>query len=232
MRLCVIPARGGSKRIPRKNIKSFNGKPIIFWSIEAALKCPAIDHLIVSTDDEMIADVARSFNAEVPFFRPKSLSDDFTNTNEVMAHAVSWFEKHIAQTSLVCCLYPTAPFVTPGDLENSFSKIAQSDADYCFSMTTYAFPTQRAMRVTSSGVLQMIYPEHLHTRSQDLEERYHDAGQFYWGKPEAWIEMRPILGGSAIPFILPRSRVQDIDTIEDWETAELMLLSMSAKKYL
>lgn len=222
MKLAVIPARGGSKRIPRKNIKAFRGKPMIGWSIQAAIDSACFDRIVVSTDDDEIAEVATRLGAEVPFMRPSGLADDHTGTVPVIAHAVGWQQQHGDAPTLACCLYATAPFVRPQDLRRGLELLSAQDSDYAFSVTSYAFPIQRALRVTDGNRVEMFYPEHFNTRSQDLEEAWHDAGQFYWGKAEAWTAGKPIFSRDAVPVALPRSRVQDIDTPEDWERAELM----------
>jgi N-acylneuraminate cytidylyltransferase len=222
MRLAVIPARGGSKRIPRKNIKSFCGKPMIAWSIEEAQKSGCFDRIIVSTDDAEIADVAVSCGADVPFMRPPELSDDHTTTIPVIAHAVAWQRSHGELPTQVCCIYATAPFILADDLRQGCAVLEQGDCDYVFSVTRYAAPIQRAIRITSVGRVEMFSPEHINTRSQDLEEAYHDAGQFYWGRAEAWLLGRPIFSHDAMPLIIARYRVQDIDTPEDWQRAALM----------
>lgn len=222
MKFAVIPARGGSKRIPRKNIKSFGGKPMIAWSIEAALESECFDQVIVSTDDSEIAKVAVEYGATVPFTRPQNLSDDHTGTIPVIRHSIQWLQTNHKDVEYVCCLYATAPFVRPGDISTGLTSLIESDADYAFSVTSYGFPVQRAIRVTSAGRVEMLYPEHLETRSQDLEEVYHDAGQFYWGRAHAWQDDGVVFSQKAVPVYLPRKRVQDIDTPEDWECAELM----------
>lgn len=222
MRLAVIPARGGSKRIPKKNIRSFHGKPIIAWSIEVALESGCFDKIIVSTDDEEIMEVARATGAEVPFVRPANLSDDYTPTLPVVKHAVDWVNQNIGPVRWVCCLYATAPFIQAQALRDGFDKLSASQADYCFSATSFPFPIQRAMRLTANDHVEMFCPEQIAARSQDLEDAYHDAGQFYWGTAEAWMEERPIFSPTARALILPRHLVQDIDTLEDWRRAELM----------
>lgn len=226
MRLAVIPARGGSKRIPRKNIRPFGGQPMIAWSIQAARASGCFERILVSTDDAEIADVARAFGAEVPFMRPPELSDDFTGTIPVIAHAARWQAQHGEGPSAVCCLYATAPFVRAADLQAGWAALQGSDAAYAFSVTSYAFPIQRAIRLTPEGRVAMFHPEHFGTRSQDLEEAFHDAGQFYWGRAEAWVGGLPIFTPQAVPVMLPRHRVQDIDTPEDWERAEWLFKAM------
>lgn len=229
MRLAVIPARGGSKRIPRKNIKPFCGLPIIAWSIKAALQSQCFDRVIVSTDDAEIAQVAQAHGAEVPFVRPPELSDDHTGTIPVIAHAIQWQNRHGTPATEVCCLYATAPFVQASDLQRGLQVLHSSGADYAISVTSYAFPIQRAIRITPEQRIEMFQPEHFGTRSQDLEEAWHDAGQFYWGKAQAWLQGKPLFSLDAAPVPLPRHRVQDIDTPEDWERAEWLFKAMQAQ---
>mgnify|MGYP000928862132 CR=1 FL=1 len=226
MKLAVIPARGGSKRIPRKNIKMFDGKPMIAWSIEAAIQSNSFDRIIVSTDDQEIAEVAINYGAEVPFMRPAELSGDHTATIPVIAHAIQWQQSHGQKASNVCCIFATAPFIQTEDLKRGLDALENSTCDYVFSATSYAFPIQRAIRITSSKRAEMFNPEHFNTRSQDLEEAYHDAGQFYWGRAEAWLEGKHFFTPNSSSIILPRYRVQDIDTAEDWERAEWMSKAM------
>lgn len=228
-RVGIIPARGGSKRIPRKNVKDFCGKPMIAWSIEAAKASGCFDQIIVSTDDDEIAKVAREWEATVPFIRPAALSDDFTGTLPVIRHAVEWLAEHDAPVEYACCLYATAPFVSANDLQRGFRLIQDTGSSYAFSVTSYAFPIQRAIRITENGRVAMFNPEHFHTRSQDLEEAWHDAGQFYWGTAEAWCKELPIFEENSVPVKLPRHRVQDIDTPEDWVRAEWLFRAMLAE---
>lgn len=226
MRLAIIPARGGSKRIPRKNIKPFCGRPMIAWPIEAARKSGCFDRIIVSTDDVEIAELARKCGAEAPFVRPAELSDDHTGTIPVIAQAIQWQQQHGEAPAEVCCIYATAPFLHTEDLCRGLEILEQSGSDYAFSVTSYAFPIQRAVRITASNRVEMFYPEYFNTRSQDLEQAWHDAGQFYWGRAEAWLSGRPIFSADSVPVILPRHRVQDIDTPEDWERAEWIFRTM------
>jgi len=221
MKLAVIPARGGSKRIPNKNIKQFCGKPIISWSIDAALQSDCFDQVVVSTDDAEIADVALKCGAQVPFIRPASLSDDHTTTTAVIAHAIDWFAAQGEAPEQVCCLYATAPFMTAEDLRAGLRVLTESGVDYAFSVTSYSFPIQRAIRITSGQRIEMFNPESFNSRSQDMEEAFHDAGQFYWGRATAWQKNIAIFGSTSSPVLLPRYRVQDIDTEEDWLDAEL-----------
>jgi pseudaminic acid cytidylyltransferase len=222
MKVAIIPARGGSERIPRKNIKPFLGKPIIAYSIETVLRSKLFDRVIVSTDDLGIVDVACRFGAECPFVRPYALSDSFTGTNAVVKHAIEWLHNQGVAVEYACCIYATAPFLQAGYLEEGFGRLLQSDRLYAFSVTTFPFPIQRAIRITPNGDIEPMYPTTIMKRSQDLEEAYHDAGQFYWGKAEAFLEEVPIFSAASVPVILPRYLVQDIDTPEDWERAELM----------
>ena len=223
MKLCVIPARGGSKRIPRKNIREFCGKPMIAWSIKAAQASGCFDQIIVSTDDAAIAEVARKLGAEVPFMRPVKLADDFAGTTPVIAHAVQWHQDHGQELTAVCCLYATAPFVEPVDIKRGLDLLDQTAVDrFVFTATDYGSPIQRALRIDlASGIAQMRQPEQFSESSQDIEPAFHDAGQFYWGRPQAWLHSENLFEGSK-PLLLPRWRVQDIDTEDDWTRAELM----------
>lgn len=229
MKLAVIPARGGSKRIPRKNIKMFCGKPMIAWSIEAALQSGCFDKVIVSTDDEEIAEVARQYGASVPFMRPAELSDDYTGTIPVIRQAIEWCKANGFDARQVCCLYATAPFVSPEDLRRGLGILEQTGGQYAFSVTSYAFPIQRAIRLTGAGHVEMFNAEHFNTRSQDLEESYHDAGQFYWGLASAWLQEKMIFSPESSAVLLPRHRVQDIDTPEDWIRAEWLYKAFQAE---
>ena len=229
MKLCVIPARGGSKRIPFKNIKMFCGRPMISWSIDAALQSGCFDQVVVSTDHAEIAEVARHFGALVPFIRPAALSDDFTGTTTVIGHAINWFVSQGEAPEQVCCLYATAPFATAEDLRAGLEVLTESRADYAFSVTSYAFPIQRAIRIKSDQHIEMFNPENLNARSQDLETAYHDAGQFYWGRAQAWLQGKMIFSPTSMPVLLPRYRVQDIDTDEDWLMAEFLFRALNIK---
>ena len=222
MNVCVIPARGGSKRIPNKNIKNFCGKPIIAWSIETALQSGCFDQVIVSTDDEKIAEVARKYGAKVPFFRPSELADDYTGTVAVIQSAVQWFADNQTMPELVCCLYATAPFVCPDDLKRGLEKIKAEKSDYVFSVASFESPIQRAIKINDHGRVEMLYPENINERSQDLVEAFYNAGQFYWGQAKAWKEGKRVLTGDSVPLVISRGRAQDIDTLEDWEHAELL----------
>ena len=229
MKLAIIPARGGSKRIPRKNIKLFCAKPMIAWSIEAALQSGCFDQVIVSTDDQEIAEVARQYGATVPFMRPTELSDDHTSTVPVIQHAIEWVNAQGQPVEQACCMYATAPFVSAEDINRGLEILDATQSDYAFSVTSYAFPIQRAIRLNDEGRVQMFNPEYFNTRSQDLEEAFHDAGQFYWGTVDAWLQGRMIFGTGSVPVPLPRHRVQDIDTPEDWVRAEWLFKAMQAE---
>ena len=222
MNICVIPARAGSRRISRKNIKEFNGKPIIAYSIEAALKSNCFSQVIVSTDDDEISEVAKKYGAHVPFVRPDELSNDYVGTIPVIKHTIEWMEKNDNHIENVCCLYATAPFIQSKIISKAYQQLKNSSADYCFSVTSFAFPIQRAIRIVQDNKVDMFYPEHFNTRSQDLEEACHDAGQFYWGKAQAFKAELPLFSEVATPYVLPRYLVQDIDTMEDWIRAEAM----------
>ena len=220
--IAIIPARGGSKRIPRKNIREFCGKPMIAWSIQAARQAGTFDHVIVSTDDQEIAEVARQWGAVVPFFRPAELSDDHTATRPVVNHAIREAEALYGPVDYVCCIYATAPFLRGSDIVDGFRKLVEVGSDFAFSVASFPYPIQRAIRIADQGRVDMFYPEHRSSRSQDLEEAYHDAGQFYWGRTNAFKQDLPTFSEHAVPVVLPRHRVQDIDTQEDWRMAELL----------
>lgn len=229
MRLAIIPARGGSKRIPRKNVRPFCGKPIIVWSVEAALRSGCFDKVLVSTDDAEIAAIALQHGADVPFMRPAELSGDHVATIAVVAHAIEQVAKQGEVSDPVCCIYATAPFVTAQDLRHGLDVLARADCDYVFPATRYPFPIQRAVRLDPDGHVAMFEPAMFNTRSQDLEEAWHDAGQFYWGRADAWRTGRPIFGPASVALRMPRHRVQDIDTPDDWLRAEWMFRAMQAE---
>jgi pseudaminic acid cytidylyltransferase len=222
MRVAIIPARGGSKRIPKKNIKEFCGKPMIAWSIEAAKSSDCFDRIIVSTDSQEIANVAKNFGAEVPFVRPANLSDDHTTVGPVINHAIKFLSQNGCELDEVCCIYATAPFIQPSEIRTGLYKLQNLDCDFSFSVCSYQFPIQRAFSVLGEVGVSMYKPNEFNTRSQDLEEAYHDAGQFYWGYPNSWGNNIKMFSERSAPVILPHYRVQDIDTIEDWIRAELL----------
>ena len=229
MRVAIIPARGGSKRILRKNIKPFAGLPIIAHSIKAAQESKLFDRIVVTTDDDEIAAIARSFGAEIPFMRPKELSDDHTATIPVIAHAIQTLQANGEVIDVACCIYATAPFIRAQDIISAYNALITQNKQYAFPVTTFPFPIWRGVKRNDGGDIEMFWPQHFVTRSQDLEEAYHDVGQFYWGTPEAWLSGKPIFSDAATTIVLPRHLVQDIDTLEDWTRAELMykVLSLS-----
>lgn len=222
MNVCIIPARGGSKRIPKKNIREFCGKPMIAHSIEAAKASGAFERIIVTTDSAEIAGVARQWGAEVPFMRPPEFSDDHATTDAVIIHALKCLKEGGVGVEYACCLYATAPFVQPDYLNKGLELLKSTGATTGFSVTTFPSPIFRGLRINEAGFLEMIWPEHRLTRSQDLPEAYHDAGQFYWLNVTKYMEAPRIYATDSVPIILPRHLVQDIDTFEDWTRAEMM----------
>lgn len=222
MNVAIIPARGGSKRIPRKNIRSFAGLPMVAHSIRCALGSGLFDRVIVSTDDSEIAALALQYGAEVPFVRPTALADDLTATAAVIAHALSWFAVQSVDVDCACCIYATAPFLRAEDLERGLVLLRSGLWRYVFAATSYEFPVYRSFRQEPSGGVGMLFPEHYESRSQDLPEVMHDAGQFYWATPETWAHSPKIFEEGSTIVRIPRWRAQDIDTEEDWARAEAM----------
>lgn len=231
MNVAIIPARGGSKRIPRKNVRDFRGKPVIAWSIEAAKASGCFDRIVVSTDDDEVAAVAARFGAEVPFRRPAELATDQAATLPVIAHAVDWLAANGPAPDAACCIYATAPLLSAEDLRRGLALLRQAgpDVDYVFTCAHFERAPQRALTRDAAGQVKMLQPEHEYTRSQDLPETFHDAGQFYWGTGAAWRDRRAIYG-KALPLLIPRERVQDIDTPEDWARAELLHAMLTEKR--
>ena len=227
--VAIIPARGGSKRIPNKNIKLFAGQPIISYSIRVAQDTGLFDRIIVSTDSPEIADIVREYGADVPFLRPAELANDFASTDEVVCHAIDWVAKEGRQPEFICCIYATAPFIQGSYLKQGYDKIVSSGATSVFSVTTYPYPIYRSLKITEKGCIEMIWPEYKDSRSQDLPEAYHDAGQFYWANTNKFMQERVLFSKDSLPVILPSYLVQDIDTMEDWEKAEMMFVAMKAK---
>jgi len=219
MKIAVIPARGGSKRIPRKNIKNFCGKPMIAWAVSVAKESGLFDRVIVSTDDTEVANIARDYGAETPFIRPEGLSDDLTPTVPVISHAVKSCLDMGWTVDYVCCIYPCTPFLQVDDLVASFDLLNERDADFVYPITEYAHPIQRAMRYLPTGEMQFFSPQFELTRTQDLEMAYHDAGQFYWGKSSAWLEQKK-MHSAGLGMPIPNWRVVDIDSPDDWIRAE------------
>lgn len=218
--LCIIPARGGSKRIPRKNIKQFMGKPIIAYSIEAALNSGVFDEVMVSTDDEEIAGVARQFGASVPFLRSAETSNDYATTVDVLLEVVNKYKEQGKVFKTICCLYSTAPFVTSERLKEASSQISDS-IDACFTIVQYSYPIQRSLRINEDNCVEMRFPEHLKSRTQDLEKVYHDAGQFYFVKTDSLVNEKTVWCKRTAPLILSELEVQDLDTLTDWQLAEM-----------
>ena len=227
--VAVIPARGGSKRIPNKSIRIFAGKPIIAYSIMAAKACGFFDKVIVSTDSFEIAEVASANGAEAPFIRPKELADDYIGTAPVLLHALNWLKEKGMSPNYFCCIYATAPFLQPQYLRKGYDLLHRNKATSAFSVSTFSFPIFRALKVNTDGRLEMFWNEYRETRSQDLPESYHDAGQFYWADTEKFLVEKTLYSENSLPVILPRHLVQDIDTLEDWETAELMYQAVALK---
>lgn len=225
MQIAVIPARGGSKRIPRKNILPFGGQPMISWAIAAARDSGLFAQIVVSTDDAEIAQVARDAGAQVPFMRPAALSDDMSPTRGVINHAITQVENATgARVQTVCCIYATAALITAGDIQAARSLLVRdAQTRFVFAAASYPHPVQRAMVETGQGGVEMLFPQHAKTRSQDLPETFHDAGMFYWGHRDAFVEEHPMFSPRSQPYVIPRTRAQDIDTPEDWAFAEALL---------
>lgn len=232
MRLAIIPARGGSKRIPRKNIKPFCGKPIIAWSIAAARASGCFNRIVVSTDDDEIAAVARAEGAETPFRRPAALADDHTGTMAVVAHAVQAMETQGPAFDHICCIYATAPLLQPSTLRAAYERLVSAGAPFAFGVASYGHPIQRALRLGSDGIASMFEPVHATARSQDLEPAFHDAGQFCWGTRDAFLAgASPLSSETSVAVVLPRYRVVDIDTPEDWDLAEALHRALASKGF-
>lgn len=219
MNIAIITARGGSKRIPRKNIKDFCGKPILAYSIEAAIKSYIFDEVMVSTDDEEIAEIARHYGASVPFMRSAKTSDDYATTADVIKEVLENYDKQGKNYDYFCCIYPTAPFVTPDKLINAYQKLLIEQAESLMTVVEYSYPPQRSLKI-ENGRLMMNYPEHKRTRSQDLSPIYHDCGQFYFVKTSEFLSEGEMIGSNTIPLIVDELEVQDIDTMKDWIIAE------------
>lgn len=230
MNLCVIPARGGSKRILKKNIKNFSGKPIILWSIELAIKSKCFDKIIVSSDDQEIIDIAKKHYIDAPFVRPKELSDDFTGTVPVIAHAIKSQITKSFNPTYVCCLYATAPLIKLKYLKKGLAILRKHNAEYVFAATDYSYPIQRSFKILKNNKIEMFKSNSVNFRSQELEKFYHDAGQFYWGKTQSWLDQKPILSNKSKPIILPRHLAQDIDNLDDWKIAEAIFKSYYKNK--
>ncbi len=221
MKIAIIPARGGSKRIPGKNSKLFCGKPMIAWAIGCAIESKMFDKVIVSTEDESIANLSRNAGAEIPFLRPAYLADDFTPTVPVIAHAIDSCQLMGWNIEYACCIYPCAPFLLISDLVDAFELMQVTGANFAYPVTDYAHPIQRALRRLPAGQMQFFLPEYELSRTQDLEKSYHDTGQFYWGKASSW-QSNMKMHTDGVGMLVPNWRVVDIDTDDDWKRAELL----------
>jgi pseudaminic acid cytidylyltransferase len=226
--IAVIPARGGSKRIPRKNVKPFLGKPMITYAISTALESGLFDHVIVSTDDDEISEVAISFGAEVPFLRPASLSDDYTVTVTVVQHAITKCSDIGWASDYVCCIYPCVPLLQTTDLQRSLQIFLDSNAKFCYPVVEFESPIQRALLMDNNGGLSFVNPKDELTRTQDLVTTFHDAGQFYWGSTESWLSETK-MHSNAVGYPIPTWRTIDIDTFDDWKRAEILAKSLDSK---
>ncbi|MCC5853775.1 MAG: pseudaminic acid cytidylyltransferase [Alkalimonas sp.] len=223
MTVAIIPARGGSKRIPRKNIQHFCGAPMLSYPIRAAQQSGCIERILVSTDDEEIAAIARQFGAEVPFIRPDDLADDHTGTTAVVRHALQWLQARQELPDYACCLYATTPLLQAGDLAKGLAMLQASEQHFVFSAARFSFPIQRALLQTPAGGITPFDPDSIGKRSQDLPETFHDAGQFYWGRSTSWLDgQHRLFSDAARMLVLPDHRVQDIDTMADWRRAEAL----------
>ena len=227
-RLAIITARGGSKRIPKKNIREFCGKPILAYSIEAALASGLFDTVMVSTDDTEIAEIAKKYGAEVPFFRSEATSGDFATTNDVLAEVLDEYEKRGMHFDVACCIYPTAPFVTAQKLQAAVAQLEASDADTLIPVVSFSYPPQRAM-VVEQERLVFKYPEYLDSRSQDLQPHYHDVGQFYVFRTDRFAVNKKLMVGNILPLIVSELEVQDIDNLTDWKIAEMKYRLMTGQ---
>lgn len=227
--IAIITARGGSKRIPRKNIKEFCGKPIIVYSIQAALESGAFDEVMVSTDDEEIAQISIKYGANVPFFRSKQNANDFATTADVIQEVIQEYEKRDKSFDVICCMYPTAPFITANKLQKAMNVLVTSKADCVLPVVAYSFPPQRGMRIDDKGYMYFVEPEYMNTRSQDLPKIYHDCGQFYMFRAESFVKTGRITTEKTIPFEVSELEVQDIDNEVDWKLAELKYQCMEVK---
>jgi pseudaminic acid cytidylyltransferase len=222
MKIAVIPARGGSKRIPRKNVKVFCGKPMIAWSIKAAKAAGIFDHIFVSTDDDEIANISLAYGAAIPFMRPLELSDDFAGTTAVVGHAVQWAIGHGIDVTAACCIYATAPLIQVEDIKKGYEIFKEGHWDYVFSASRIDSQVIRSFTINEQHEVEMLFPQYFTTRTQDLPELMQDAAQFYWGKPSAWINNKRIFSAHSTCFPIPSWRVQDIDNQNDWAKAEII----------
>ena len=228
-RLAVITARGGSKRIPRKNIKDFCGKPILAYSIRAAVESGVFDEIMVSTDDMEIAEIAKKYGAEVPFYRSEATANDFAVTSQVLGEVIEEYSRRGKNFDEVCCIYPTAPFVTGARLKEAMESLADTGADSVLPVVRFSFPPQRGVKL-NDGCLEYVYPQHRNTRSQDLEPWYHDVGQFYVFRTERFAVNQKLMVGNILPLVVSELEVQDIDNLTDWKIAEMKYRLMTEEK--
>lgn len=231
MTIALIPARGGSKRIPRKNIRPFAGLPMIAHSLRAAQDSGLFDRIIVSTDDPEIADTARQHGGEVPFVRPADLADDQASTDVVIGHALEWFAEQGEVVDEFCCIYATAPFLRATDIQRGQQLLRERHAATAFSVTSYPYTIFRSLKLNANDRVEMFWPENFTKRSQDLPEAFHDAGQFYWANTAKYLVERRLFSSNSVAVPVPRHRVQDIDTPEDWTRAELMFRALQAEPF-
>jgi len=229
-RIAIIPARGGSKRIPRKNVRLIAGRPAIAWVIDIAQKSLCFDEVIVSTDDDEIAHTAKMEGASVPWLRPKNLADDHTPTTPVVRHAIEMLEAETKIGSLICCIYPTAFLVHPSDIAKAETLLLSKELDFCLPILSYGHPLERRLSIGQNDVIEMVDSRKTNIRTQDLKNYYHDAGQFYWGTKRAWERYDSVFHGKTGGIKIPRTKVLDIDTEEDWALAE-HLLAIRLKNY-
>lgn len=220
--IAIIPARGGSKRIPRKNVRPFAGRPLIAHTIATVRAAGIFDRIVVSTEDDEIRTIATANGAEAPFVRPPELADDHATTDAVIVHALRWFEAHGVLPRYACCVYATAPLLLPEDLRCGLDILQRTGAATAFAVTGFGYPILRALRLDPDGRLRMFWPEHRLARSQDLPPAYHDAGQFYWLNVARYLPDPRLFGDDAAPVMMPEHRVQDIDTESDWTRAEVL----------
>lgn len=229
-KIAIITARGGSKRIPRKNIKDFLGKPIIAYSITSALESGLFEEVMVSTDDKEIAEIAKKYGAKVPFMRSPENSDDYAGTADVVLEVMNSYQRQNQAFDYACCIYPTAPFITSQRLQEAFELLSSGGFDSVFPTAQFSYPIQRALKKNQAGKVEMFQPENLNKRSQDLEAAYHDAGQFYFLKTDAFTTKKRLWTDNSASIVLSAMEVQDIDNHDDWELAELKFQCIQNKK--
>ena len=228
--IAIIPARGGSKRIPKKNIKKFCGKPIIYYSINSAINSKCFKKVIVSTDNDEISRIASKYGAEVPFKRPRSLSNDKALTRDVVNHCISFLDRLYISFDYICVIYPTAPLIQKEKIVEGYKLIKSNKYDFVFTATQYHYPVQRAFKINKLNQIKMLDQKYRYTMSNNLEKIYHDAGQFYFGKKKSFLDYKPTFGKNSYPIILSKSLVQDIDDIDDWKIAENLFKTLYEKK--